>query len=1185
MDMLKDMLDLKNTFEGKFLAVLMSVVLVMSMTNILAFAGNEGGEGEEPAVETPPVEEVATDSDKQAVGEAVQHGEEAAAEDASVSPEAPSEPLVSTTVDEAVVTFETEYAFVSVKDQVLSGTALATELHKELRFSASADTGFELASIKAKNAANADVPVSTQDGISTIAAEFVDSTLVVTVAAEPVAADEPEVETTPITSDTKIEAGESLESERFSVTLKVQGEEDEIVKVDAGTDLVLKAPAQVPDGATFVAWVDGDGESYGVGEKLTVSGDMVLTAQLEESRDGNGISAYSMMAAPQQELNAVIHYLDGSSEDSDGVIMTGDVQAPSIEGYDFVNATVGKKGDVVTYTAIMDGAVYYGTEESLSAGIAKPLPEGERIYLNYEKTPVKHVVTINVAGPESVYDDGNEVVPGAGAVEAVEGDPFNFQVKVMVGYTATVSYVGRDGKMTQQKVTVGRNQELVEKVFTTGAVTKDEVVTVSYEKTEKLTFEFGNTSSENWHTGAISYYAPSDSNLTVGGNGLFKSKSTFQSGDTVSFEIQTSKTNGTVDKWGYWQLNGLAINGQGLNIPVNRVASDKGNSAVTMLNNGSRVTITVVDTKIDKYAYKNHDCILFTYRVSIENAREDLTIGSGNFHNVFWPEILVRKADGVKDVKIAGTPVIIGVPQTQKKARNITFSVLPGYENPVALIDDEEAALVSTGGNSYRFTVPFKGSPDAQHAIDNQNFGERKVEITATLAKYAVGYYDGDAPLDQCVTNGRYDVVTNTQFVVTPISPVKAGYKFTGWKLGGKTYQPGDVVTLSEVLDSASGGNELRFEAQWETTDEKSYFVEVSCFDEHGNVLRGPFQYAFSSTSPVMILGTFIPEIDGYKFNDSHANNQSVATPSESGKGDASQIRLYYSKMHDVSYTWIGLPEGDLFDESGAKVDAPELPTTLTGIVAGDEYEIDSTLTGTVLYTHDRYGNVNTSYTLGAWNLTGTQVMGTANVTVSAVWERQDIKVASYPVTYIYEGNVPAGAPQLPAVAEYVPNQPVSVAPAPTVEGYTFSGWSRGDFEMPAESVEIVGTWKADFSGLDAEGIDKSYDGLESVVNVTGALEGDDVAFFVGDKEVGNSFVNVDDSATVTVRVTRGTETWSKDVKVEIRRDGRRRKGVRRHAAYKRGHRHPRRACRRGSAGAYDGDGDRRRFRREYVRA
>ena len=206
MDMLKNMLDLKNTFEGKFLAVLMSVVLVMSMTNILAFAGNEGGEGEEPAVEAPPVEEVATDSDKQAVGEAVQHGEEAAAEDASVSPEAPSEPLVSTTVDEAVVTFETEYAFVTVKDQVLSGTALATELHKELRFSASADTGFELASIKAKNAANADVPVSTQDGISTIAAEFVDSTLVVTVAAEPVAADEPEVETTPITSDTKIDS-------------------------------------------------------------------------------------------------------------------------------------------------------------------------------------------------------------------------------------------------------------------------------------------------------------------------------------------------------------------------------------------------------------------------------------------------------------------------------------------------------------------------------------------------------------------------------------------------------------------------------------------------------------------------------------------------------------------------------------------------------------------------------------------------------------------------------------------------------------------------------------------------------------------------------------------------------------------------------------------------------------------
>ena len=92
-----------------------------------------------------------------------------------------------------MVTFETQNAFVSVKNQLLSGTMLTTELHKELRFTASADTGFELGAITAKNAANADVPVTTQDGVSSIAAEYVDSTLVVSVVAAAVVSDEPKL--------------------------------------------------------------------------------------------------------------------------------------------------------------------------------------------------------------------------------------------------------------------------------------------------------------------------------------------------------------------------------------------------------------------------------------------------------------------------------------------------------------------------------------------------------------------------------------------------------------------------------------------------------------------------------------------------------------------------------------------------------------------------------------------------------------------------------------------------------------------------------------------------------------------------------------------------------------------------------------------------------------------------------
>ena len=231
------MLDLKNTFEGKFLAVLMSVVLVMSMTNILAFAGNEG-QKDGSKTESAPTDQVVGESDKEAVDEAVQHGESAAAKDADASKTTPSQPLVSTTVDEAVVTLETKNAFVSVKDQLLSGTMLTTELHKELRFTASADTGFELGAITAKNAANADVPVTTQDGVSSIAAEYVDSTLVVSVVAAAVVSDEPEVETTPITSDTKIEPGEADEKGEPEEPKSEEPETDEPEAPVADEDVV-----------------------------------------------------------------------------------------------------------------------------------------------------------------------------------------------------------------------------------------------------------------------------------------------------------------------------------------------------------------------------------------------------------------------------------------------------------------------------------------------------------------------------------------------------------------------------------------------------------------------------------------------------------------------------------------------------------------------------------------------------------------------------------------------------------------------------------------------------------------------------------------------------------------------------------------------------------------------------------
>lgn len=73
-----------------------------------------------------------------------------------------------------------------------------------------------------------------------------------------------------------------------------------------------------------------------------------------------------------------------------------------------------------------------------------------------------------------------------------------------------------------------------------------------------------------------------------------------------------------------------------------------------------------------------------------------------------------------------------------------------------------------------------------------------------------------------------------------------------------------------------------------------------------------------------------------------------------------------------------------------------------------------------------------------------------------------------YTVTYKYIGDVPVGA-QLPSDnTQYKKGDTVTVKPAPTLDGYTFSGWTpttenvtinNGKFEMPANNVVLEGSW------------------------------------------------------------------------------------------------------------------------------
>ncbi len=91
--------------------------------------------------------------------------------------------------------------------------------------------------------------------------------------------------------------------------------------------------------------------------------------------------------------------------------------------------------------------------------------------------------------------------------------------------------------------------------------------------------------------------------------------------------------------------------------------------------------------------------------------------------------------------------------------------------------------------------------------------------------------------------------------------------------------------------------------------------------------------------------------------------------------------------------------------------------------------------------------------------------MRAENVTLKAKWEDKDPTIQKYDVTYIYTGEVPETADDVPAASKADEKSPVTVEPIPAaVEGYIFEGWYYNgkiteSFVMPSAAVELEGKW------------------------------------------------------------------------------------------------------------------------------
>ena len=130
------------------------------------------------------------------------------------------------------------------------------------------------------------------------------------------------------------------------------------------------------------------------------------------------------------------------------------------------------------------------------------------------------------------------------------------------------------------------------------------------------------------------------------------------------------------------------------------------------------------------------------------------------------------------------------------------------------------------------------------------------------------------------------------------------------------------------------------------------------------------------------------------------------------------------------------------------------------------------------------------------------------------------------------------------AATEGVTDQVVEVA-ANGFEraGYAFVGWNTAadgsgqayaagaGYALTAGDDALFAQWTPNFTDLAATGFEVTYDGGTHIVQISGTiLPSDIVEYWSGDtKLAANEFVNVVDSAEVTVKIIRGGQTWTSD--------------------------------------------------------
>ena len=381
----------------------------------------------------------------------------------------------------------------------------------------------------------------------------------------------------------------------------------------------------------------------------------------------------------------------------------------------------------------------------------------------------------------------------------------------------------------------------------------------------------------------------------------------------------------------------------------------------------------------------------------------------------------------------------------------------------------------------------FDGTAEGTVASGNiAGDGSLVLKLYYTRNSYDVTYaYTGTVPTGASALPEKATVKYGAPVTVAEAATAP-GYTFSGWSRNDFT-MPAENVTITGSF-TANSNTEYTVRHHFQNILDDAYDADTAMLSE-----------TLSGTTDTLTAAA-AKTVAGF-------TAQSFQQKNIAGDG-STVVDIYYNRnSYGVSYRYLNTPAGASALPAGASyrfgaaVTVAEAATapgyTFSGWSTGDftmpaqDVEITGSFTanGDTAYTVEHYqqnlagdgydlveadtehltGETDTTATANPKAYTGFTFDGTVEGTVASGNIAGDGSLVlklyytrnSYDVTYAYTGTVPADASALPEKAAVKYGASVTVAEAATAKGHTFSGWSTGDFTMPAQDVEITGSFTA----------------------------------------------------------------------------------------------------------------------------